>query len=82
LPLNHVPIVALTASALDEDQQMCLEAGVDEFVTKPLDWREFKLKLRRLMARAGKRGAASASLPFADSSRTRGAIPQVTIDVP
>jgi len=33
---NHVTIVALTASATEEDHKNCLEAGMDDFIAKPL----------------------------------------------
>jgi len=34
--LATVPIIALTASALPEDMKLCFEAGMDQFVTKPV----------------------------------------------
>lgn len=33
---THVPIVALTANYDDSHKSMCLESGMDEFLSKPL----------------------------------------------
>ncbi|NQY95286.1 MAG: response regulator, partial [Campylobacteraceae bacterium] len=33
---QHIPIIAVTAKAMDHDKQKTLDAGCDDFISKPL----------------------------------------------
>jgi CheY-like chemotaxis protein len=43
----RVPIIALTADAFEEDRRACLAAGMDDFVTKPMQPSVLRAMLRR-----------------------------------
>ncbi len=42
---QHIPIIGLTANALDGDKERCLDCGMDDFSTKPIKIDELKDKL-------------------------------------
>ena len=53
-----VPIIALTASILREDNERCFEAGMDCFVTKPIDFNELLSTMEKMVPQGN--GAANA----------------------
>jgi CheY-like chemotaxis protein/HPt (histidine-containing phosphotransfer) domain-containing protein len=48
----HIPIIALTADAMQGTEQLCREAGMDDYLTKPLDRTRLSKVLERHLAPA------------------------------
>ena len=45
-----IPVVALTAYAMDDERQRCLEAGCDDYETKPLVFPRLLKKLQSILS--------------------------------
>jgi signal transduction histidine kinase/CheY-like chemotaxis protein len=62
-PISATPIVGVSASAMPEQRQECLDAGMDDFISKPV----VMVDLRRCLDRVAPADAARLASVFADA---------------
>jgi two-component system, OmpR family, response regulator MprA len=63
---NRVPVLMLTARDAVSDRIDGLDAGADDYLTKPFDIDELKARLRALLRRSGGEVAADGGLVFGE----------------
>jgi signal transduction histidine kinase/CheY-like chemotaxis protein len=54
---GHVPVIAMTANAMAGDREMCLQAGMDGYVAKPVTKDALFAELERVLAKGGEHAA-------------------------
>jgi PAS domain S-box-containing protein len=65
--LNHqVPVIAMTAYAMKRDREKCLEAGMDDYLSKPVQAAQLAAVLERWLDRATEAPAQDNTAPDGD----------------
>jgi CheY-like chemotaxis protein len=49
---RHTPIIALTALAMEGDKERCIEAGMDDYISKPYNLQTLKDILNKYLVEA------------------------------
>ena len=72
---SRIPVVAMTAHAMPGDRQLCLDAGMDEYLTKPLEPGILLAVLERFLGQSTQAPPApDPSRPTYDSPAERAAV--------
>lgn len=46
---NDTPIISLTANAMQEDRKKCIDAGANDYLSKPIEFKEFYCTLQKYL---------------------------------
>lgn len=75
--LNQIPIVALTAHALAGEKERCIQAGMNDFIVKPIQMEALNATLLRwIQAPAGRRSAPAEAPPVSATKHAAGELPE------
>ena len=58
---GHIPVIAMTASVMQGDRERCLAAGMNDYISKPIDMQQLHTTIEMVMARCSHHGGDGAN---------------------
>jgi len=62
----HIPVIMLTAKSAETEKVVCLDAGADDYITKPFGVLELSARVRAVLRRLKKHSGKAAALQYKD----------------
>lgn len=60
---EHIPIIAMTAYAMNRDRERCLAAGMDDYIAKPINGKELIEKIESAIIKSEEKNPNASSTP-------------------
>jgi CheY-like chemotaxis protein len=76
---QHIPIIALTANALRDEELRCLDAGMDAYLTKPIRLSQLRTTIEAWLGAGASAAAPRGAAPVAAPAAARASVVDVGV---